>query len=179
MNKIHILLLLLAFIACTRIDYARRLADADSLLYIRPDSALTILYSIPPDKLDSADRARHTLLAVEAECRNGVAQPDDSVIRALVDYYQAQGNESMLARAYYCLGIVNNSLNQKDVATTAFLTSERYARKAEDSKLLGRIYGNMGYLYQTNDMEIEADSLYHLSERWLAWLMIPRCWLRL
>lgn len=151
--------------ACTYPDYSRRLALADSLMYTRPDSALTILYGIPPDELDSADRARHTLLAVEAECRNGVAQPDDSVIRALVDYYQVQGNESMLSRAYYCLGIVNNSLSQKDVAMTAFLTSERYALKGEDSKLLGRIYGNMGYLYQTNDMEIEADSLYHLSEK--------------
>ena len=39
--------LLLAFIACTHIDYARRLADADSLLYVRPDWALTLLHGIP------------------------------------------------------------------------------------------------------------------------------------
>lgn len=166
MKKLYTLFLLLVLAACTHPDYPRLMAVADSLLYIRPDSALTILYGIPPDRLHTEEeRMRHALLTVEAECRNGKMQPDDSVIRALVDYYQTQGNESMLARAYYGLGIVNNSLGRKDVAMTAFLTSERYARKAEDSKLLGRIYGNIGYLYQTNDMEIEADSLYHLAEQ--------------
>ena len=53
MKKLYILSLLLAFVACTRVDYARRLADADSLLYVRPDSALTLLRSIPPDHLPS------------------------------------------------------------------------------------------------------------------------------
>lgn len=167
MKKSYIILfLLLLLAACTHPDYPRLMAVADSLLYIRPDSALTILYGIPPDRLHTEEeRMRHALLTVEAECRNGKRQSDDSIIRALVDYYQTQGNESMLARAYYGLGIVNNSLGRKDVAMTVFLTSERYARKAEDSKLLGRIYGNIGYLYQTNDMEVEADSLYHLAEQ--------------
>ena len=69
------LILFVGLSACTHLDYPRLMAAADSLLYIRPDSALTILYGIPPDELDSADRARHALLTVEAECRNGVAQP--------------------------------------------------------------------------------------------------------
>lgn len=47
MKKFCMFSLLLAFIACTHIDYARRLADADSLLYVRPDWALTLLHGIP------------------------------------------------------------------------------------------------------------------------------------
>ena len=167
MKRLSILpLLLLIFAACTHIDYVRRLAVADSLLYIRPDSALTLLRSIPPSRLDTEEeRMRYALLTVEAECRNRIPQRDDSLLRMLATYYQKHGDESMQARAFYALGIVNNDLKRENAAMTAFLLSEKYARMAGNSKLLGRIYGNMGYLYQTNDMEVEADSMYHLAEQ--------------
>ncbi len=163
---IYLILLCIGLSACTHQDYLHLLATADSLLHTRPDSALTILYDIPSDKLHTEEeRMRHALLTVEAECRNRIPQRNDSVIRTIVNYYQAQENEFMLARAHYCLGIVNNSLNRKDAAMTAFLTSEGYAHKTENVKLLGRIYGNMGHLYQNNGMKAQADSIYHLAEK--------------
>lgn len=167
MKRFNLLLFLLPMLAaCTRSDYSRRLAAVDSLLYVRPDSALTLLRSIPPSRLHTEEeRMRYALFSVEAECRNRIPQRNDSLIGALVDYYQSYGDDSMLARAYYGLGIVNNGLNRENAAMTAFLSSERYARRAKNTKLLGRIYGNLGYLYQTNDMAAEADSMYHQSEQ--------------
>ena len=53
MKKFCMFSLLLAFVACTHIDYARRLANTDSLLYVRPDSALTLLHGIPLPTINS------------------------------------------------------------------------------------------------------------------------------
>ena len=106
MKKLYILSLLLAFVACTRVDYARRLADADSLLYVRPDSALTLLRSIPPDHLPSEEeRMRHALLTVEAECRNRVPQRDDSLLQVAVDYFHRTDNERWEARGNMLVGM--------------------------------------------------------------------------
>ena len=107
MKKLYILSLLLAFVACTRVDYARRLADADSLLSIRPDSALTLLRSIPPDHLPpEEERMRHVLLTVEAECRNHIPQQNDSLLRVAVDYFHRTDNERWEARGEYFRGYV-------------------------------------------------------------------------
>ena len=145
MKRLSILpLLLLIFAACTHIDYVRRLAVADSLLYIRPDSALTLLRSIPPSRLDTEEeRMRYALLTVEAECRNRIPQRDDSLLRMLATYYQKHGDESMQARAFYALGIVNNDLKRENAAMTAFLLSEKYARMAGNSKLLPKRRGRI------------------------------------
>ena len=100
MKRLYILLFLLpAFAACTHIDYARRLMDADSLLSIRPDSALTLLRGIPPARLGTEEeRMRHALLSVEAECRNHIPQRDDSLLRVAVDYFHRTDNERWEAR---------------------------------------------------------------------------------
>ena len=111
MKKLCILPLLLAFVACTHIDYARRLVDADSLLSVRPDSALTLLRSISPARLHTEEeRMRHALLTVEAECRNRIPQRDDSLVKAIIHFARERDDEQILARAYYCQGLVNNSL---------------------------------------------------------------------
>ena len=148
MKKLCILPLLLAFVACTHIDYARRLVDADSLLSVRPDSALTLLRSISPARLHTEEeRMRHALLTVEAECRNRIPQRDDSLLKAVIHFAREHNDEQLLARAYYCQGLVNNSLKQQDEALVAFLQSEKYAHEVGNLKLLGRIYINMGYIH--------------------------------
>lgn len=166
MKKLCILPLLLAFVACTHIDYARRLVDADSLLSVRPDSALTLLRSISPARLHTEEeRMRHALLAVEAECRNRIPQRDDSLLKAVIHFAREHNDEQLLARAYYCQGLVNNSLKQQDEALVAFLQSEKYAHEVGNLKLLGRIYINMGYIYQSNGIDAKGDSVYQLAAK--------------
>lgn len=77
MKKFYILSLLLVFVSCMHIDYARRLADADSLLYVRPDSALTLLRGIPPARLGTEEeRMRHALHTDRGtECDRTLAEP--------------------------------------------------------------------------------------------------------
>lgn len=165
MKRFNLLLFLLPMLAaCTRSDYSRRLAAVDSLLYVRPDSALTLLRSIPPSRLHTEEeRMRYALFSVEAECRNRIPQRNDSLIKAVVSFALEYGDERLLARAYYCQGLVNKSFNRQDEALVSFLQSVKYAREVENLRMLGRIYINMGYIYQTNGIDAMGDSLYCLA----------------
>ena len=179
MNKIHILLLLLAFIACTRIDYARRLADADSLLYIRPDSALTLLRGIPPARLRTEEeRMRHALLTIEAECRNRIPQRDDSLLHVAVDYFRRTDNERWEARGEYARGyVLYNYLREGGKAVAAYHRAEELAQAADDKRLLVRIYNGMAYIYQREGLNQKADSLYNRVEQMAVQMKDTVLWL--
>ena len=98
---IYTLAILLA--ACTdRVDYGTLLMQADSLLTVRPDSALTVLDGIPSKKLKTdAYRAYHALLLTQARDKNYVKQKDDSLILSAIAYYDKVADAKMQARAYY------------------------------------------------------------------------------
>ena len=179
MKKLYILSLLLAFVACTRVDYARRLADPDSLLYVRPDSALTLLRSIPPDHLPSEEeRMRHALLTVEAECRNRVPQRDDSLLQVAVDYFHRTDNERWEARGEYARGyVLYNYLKEGGKAVEAYRRAEKLAQAVEDKRLLAHIYNGMAYIYQCEELNQQADSLYNKVERMAILLKDTVLWL--
>ena len=163
MKSTYILpLLLLAFAACTHIDYTRRLADADSLLYIRPDSALTLLRGIPPARLDTKEeRMRYALLTVEAECRNHIPQRDDSLLRVAVDYFRRTGDKQREARGEYTRGyILYNYLKDGGKAVAAYYRAEELAQSVKNKRLVARVYNGMAYIYQCEGLNRQADSLY-------------------
>lgn len=179
MKKLYILFLLLAFASCIRIDYARRLADADSLLYVRPDSALTLLRGIPPARLHTEEeRMRHALLTVEAECRNHIPQRDDSLLRVAVDYFHRTDNERWEARGEYFRGyVLYNYLKEGGKAVEAYHRAEELAQAVEDKRLLARIYNGTAYIYQRENLNHRADSLYNKVEQMAIQLKDTVLWL--
>ena len=179
MKKLYILFLLLAFASCMRVDYARRLADADSLLSIHPDSALTLLRSIPPARLHTEEeRMRHALLTVEAECRNHIPQRDDSLLRVAVDYFHRTDNEHWEARGEYFRGyVLYNYLKEGGKAVEAYHRAEELAQAVEDKRLLARIYNGMAYIYQREELNQKADSLYNKVEQMAIQLKDTVLWL--
>ena len=109
--KRHWIILLLAFVvgaACSgRRGQGLLLDKADSLMAVKPDSALCLLEHLPVRSLHTEEeRARYALLLTEARDRCYVVQTDDSLIRSAVDYYDAEGDVGMRARAYYRWGSV-------------------------------------------------------------------------
>lgn len=163
MKLMHYLLLLLCLccLSCgSRTDYPNLLTKADSLIDARPDSALTLLHSIPPSALEKGDRMRHRLLTVEAECRCGIFMVNDSVVSTLVDYFRQMDDVAMLAKVYYCQALLYSGRQQYDMALITYRKAIPYVRRAQDWRLLGRIYGNMGYLLQNNGLDVQSDSLY-------------------
>ncbi|MDE6215723.1 hypothetical protein [Bacteroides sp.] len=157
---IYTLAILLA--ACTdRVDYGTLLMQADSLLTVRPDSALIVLDGIPSKKLKTdADRAYHALLLTQARDKNYVKQKDDSLILSAIAYYDKTSNMEMRARSYYYGGCVYRDLRNDTKAMSHFLTAKKLVENGKNLCLLSLICNNIGYLFYTNDLNEQADSVY-------------------
>ena len=122
------------------------LDKADSLVAVKPDSALCLLEHLPVRSLHTEEeRARYALLLTEARDRCYVVQTDDSLIRTAVDYYDAQGDAGMRARAYYRWGSVLRDKKEQARAVEKYLEAVDLAGEAEDKGLQGKIYANLGY----------------------------------
>ena len=152
--------------SCTiRQDYNQQLLKADSLMQLRPDSALNILKSISSKKLSTrADNAYYALLLTQAQDKNFVVQKDDSLIRIAVHYYDSIGDTKMQAKAHYYWGCVYRDMNQQAEAIREFLIAAPLTEKVKEKRQLGLIYNNIGYIYNIQEFNQKADSIYRLME---------------
>ena len=135
-NTVIIILFAMSLLSsCTiRQDYNQQLLKADSLMQLRPDSALNILKSISPKKLSTrADNAYYALLLTQAQDKNFVVQKDDSLIK-------------MQAKAHYYWGCVYRDMNQQAEAIREFLIAAPLTEKVKEKRQLGLIYNNIGYI---------------------------------
>ena len=149
--------------ACSGYDNrnACLLSHIDSLLDVRPDSALRMLQSVSPDSLaDRNERAYYGLLLVQAKYKNYLPLKDDTLSQALATYYGETGNRAMQARAYYNLGCVYTDREEFDHAFRAYHEAARLARQENDKLTLCRTYNNMAHICLTQGMPERADSLY-------------------
>lgn len=164
--SIYTLVVLLT--ACTHHaeDYREQLAEADSLMQIRPDSALHLLESILVKRLATqADAARYALLMTQARDKNYIIQMDDSLIRIAVQYYDSIKDTKMQAQAYYNWGSVFRDKDCQAVAIEKYLMAVPLAQKSGDKKLLGRIYNNVGYIYYQQGLNEKANFIYRQAEQ--------------
>ena len=149
--------------ACSGYDNrnACLLSHIDSLLDVRPDSALRMLQSVSPDSLaDRNERAYYGLLLVQAKYKNYLPLKDDTLSQALATYYGETGNRTMQARAYYNLGCVYTDKKEFDHAFRAYHEAARLARQENDKLTLCRTYNNLAHICLTQGMPERADSLY-------------------
>ena len=169
MKLMHYLLLLLCLccLSCgSRTDYPNLLVKADSLIDARPDSALTLLHSIPPSALEEGDRMRHRLLTVEAECRNGQMPASDSLLLPVIDYFHRTGDVFWEARGEYNRGcILYQDHRQSGQSLDIFQRAKTLMEQCGNTWWLGRTYGRMAYIYHSQGMLSQADSLYSKAEQ--------------
>lgn len=168
MKLTHYLLLLLCLccLSCgSRTDYPNLLVKADSLIDARPDSALTLLHSIPPSALEEGDRMRHRLLTVEAECRNGQMPANDSLLLPVIDYFHRTGDVFWEARGEYNRGYILHKLRQSGQALEIFQRVKTMLEGCGNTWWLGRTYGRIAYIYHNQGMFSQADSLYRKTEQ--------------
>lgn len=168
MKLTHYLLLLLCLccLSCgSRTDYPNLLVKADSLIDARPDSALTLLHSIPPSALEEGDRMRHRLLTVEAECRNGQMPVSDSLLLPVIGYFHRTGDVFWEARGEYNRGYILHKLRQSGQALEIFQRVKIQMEQCGNTWWLGRTYGRIAYIYHSQGMYSQADSLYKETEQ--------------
>ena len=163
MKLTHYLLLLLCLccLSCgSRTDYPNLLTKADSLIDARPDSALSLLHSIPPSALEEGDRMRHRLLTVEAECRNGQMPANDSLLLPVIGYFHRTGDVFWEARGEYNRGcILYQDHRQAGQALDIFQRAKTLMEQCGNTWWLGRTHGRMAYIYHSQGMYSQADSL--------------------
>lgn len=153
--------------ACTETTgYNTTLVQADSLMNLHPDSALNMLESISTDSLKTkADRAYHALLLTQARDKNYIVQTDDSLIQVAVRYYDTHENAPLQARAYYCWGSLYKDRNDYSQAIDKYTIALSHINgRSENAELKASLYSNLGYLYYTQGLSTEADSIYQRAE---------------
>lgn len=162
---ISILTILLA--ACTnKTDHNTILVRADSLMATRPDSVLNILKCMPKDSLRTkADCAYYALLLTQAQDKNYIIQTDDSLIQTAVQYYDTHKDPSQQARAYFYWGNIYRDKNDYSQAIDKYTIALSHINNlSKNTELKATLFSNIGYLYYTQGLSSEADSIYHQAE---------------
>lgn len=162
---ISILTILLA--ACTnKTDHNTILVRADSLMATHPDSVLNILKCMPKDSLRTkADRAYYALLLTQAQDKNYIIQTDDSLIQTAVQYYDTHKDPSQQARAYFYWGNIYRDRNDYSQAIDKYTIALSHINNlSKNTELKATLFSNIGYLYYTQGLSSEADSIYHQAE---------------
>lgn len=162
---ISILTILLA--ACTnKTDHNTILVRADSLMATHPDSVLNILKCMPKDSLRTkADRAYYALLLTQAQDKNYIIQTDDSLIQTAVQYYDTHKDPSQQARAYFYWGNIYRDKNDYSQAIDKYTIALSHINNlSKSTELKAALFSNIGYLYYTQGLSSEADSIYHQAE---------------
>ena len=148
----HTLILTLLFILATtscqhRTPITSVFAEAESLMYIHPDSALKLLQAIPtPERLSGKEQADYALLLTQAKSRNQIYATSDSLIRIAVDYYQNSDEMGQKAKTLLYLGDVLMDMERYADATLPLKQAEELMKHVSDRQIQTMIYSNLGYL---------------------------------
>lgn len=163
----HVLatLICLFFLGChpsTRVNECL-LAQADSLMDSRPDSALAILRKISsPQKLHGKAQADYALLLTQAEYKNYLPFTSDSLLTIAITYYQAADDKASLGKAYYYQGCFYNEQKNYLRAAECYKHAETLLQQTGDNLMLALLYNAMGHLNRKNDLK--EDALQHFKQ---------------
>ena len=165
--SLSILTILLSIACIDRTAYDALLVEVDSLMTLHPNSGVCILQGIPSSKLKTqAARAYHALLLAKTQDKNYIVV-DDSLIQEAVQYYGTHGDVVKQAQAYYLLGNYYRNKNDYSQAINKYTTALSYIDDHSGSAdLKAVLYSNLGYLYYTQSLNVEADSIYQQAELW-------------
>lgn len=161
-----LLFLLFFSVSCKSEKEYPLLNTADSLMSIRPDSALKLLETTTlPTLKTPAERAKYALLLTQAHDKNYVIHTSDSLIKIALDYYDTSDNLQLKAKAHYYMGRVYQDMGNGPATAYEFLRTIEIAEKKKGmEELLYLAKGNLGYLYYMQGLNDKADCLYRETE---------------
>lgn len=149
------------------------LARADSLMDVRPDSALTLLNEGIAVMDDSPESLRMRYRLLQAKAQNKAFQPftSDSLMLAVADYYDRNGTANERMEAHYLLGCVYRDLGEAPRALTAFHEAVECVDTVNvetNNGSLSRIHAQIAVLLIDLQLPYEAMAEAKTAER-LAW----------
>ena len=160
-----LLFVLLGFCACGHGSYPAALRRADSLADVRPDSARALLARWADSVAHAPERVRmyHALLTVKAADKAYVRHTSDTLIKEVLAYYEDGGDKSLLPEACYYAGRVYSDLGDAPQALDYFERAAEALPPKGREMLAGKIYSQMGTLFEHQQMHEEALEMYRRS----------------
>lgn len=160
--RIFIPYIFLLFVGCSLLP--NKMKTAEQLMETSPDSALQLLQQIKPNQsLSNADRALYGLLLFEALDKKYLPLQPDSAINFSLDYYQGKKDKVRLARCYFYKGRMYKYAQQYDEATEMYLKALDNCQDKKDYALMGKIYGDMGYICSIQKDYVKAREKHQLA----------------
>lgn len=166
MNKAIPLLIIIALLAALAAGCNRRthehylLANIDSLITANKDSlALSALENINSAELNGDDMAYYNLLKVRTMYKLSIPIKDDSLINICIDHYKNNGDNKMLAEAYFYKSTTNHDRHNVNAAITYMKMAEEAANNTNDENTKYKIYEKLD-MYNSSANEYDLSIYY-------------------
>ena len=129
------------------------LVHAESVMFDHPDSALHILEAMPMPsaRWDKENHALWCLLVTQAQYKQVMRIPSDSLVRIAYDYYKPTDNARRKAMSALYMGDVNYDLGNIEEAMKYYLEGKTEVEKTNDYKTGYLIMSSLGKLYLFRD----------------------------
>ncbi|MDR1200132.1 MAG: tetratricopeptide repeat protein [Tannerellaceae bacterium] len=138
----------------------KKLVWAEKQMDAYPDSALLILKEMEKEgggsQLSKKQYALWCLLLTQAQHKNHITQPSDSLIRIAVDYFAERNDKPHRMKAYYYNAVIYHDMGDSPQAQEYYLKASEAGKESEDHAMLGRIYANLGSMYNYQNLTEEA-----------------------
>ena len=152
-----LLLSLIGFTACRHhTTYPLAMQQAEQLMNIRPDSALTFLQGMADTlaALPEETRMYHQLLTIQAKDKLYITHTSDSLINRIVSFYEEYGNSDRLMMAYFYQGSTYRDMNDAPRPLKAF--QQAVDLNVPNYDLLAKTYNQMGTLFMYQGLHDEV-----------------------
>ena len=125
--------------------------NAEALMEERPDSALTILKSMPQEKLITKElKARYSLLYAMALDKNYIDTTNLDVISPAIEYYSRYGSPIEKMKTYFYQGCIYANRMENDRAMYCWQLSLDDSLNVDDNHYKGLINSAISVIYSRN-----------------------------
>ena len=151
MNKILMLLMVIALVSCSDNDALKMVERIKDIGNNDPEQALLMLDSIKSDMTHESEyvRMKCTLLDIRLKDKADIIPTSDSTIKVVTRYFEKRDNVKDIQEAYYYAGSVYRDLQDTPRSLEYFFRSLDCANNRGncDSIMLRNAYSNLNDLY--------------------------------
>ena len=154
---INICFVLITFLGCNGRRMTAQLDAISQMANNQPDSALTLLSQLEPQKADwsEGDRMYFELVRLKAQNKAFITFTTDTIINKVVSYFQDHGTANERMQAYYLQGRVYADMGEAPQALQAYYDAIESADTTSsdcDYNTLIPVYGQMSQLFHQQNL---------------------------
>jgi hypothetical protein len=167
-NLFHIFsfTLVVCLSACNPKSRISELKDIESYIHERPDSALSVLFSIEDSGASRKEKAYHALLLGMALDKNDIYPESDSLAATANEYYKSHGSIYHRMLSYFYLARLNKMNGDNHKAIFNYGKAMEYADRLNNLRYKGLISYDLGDLQSQNYNDEDAVELFSKASRY-------------